>query len=163
MNLREKELLNEQFSYAAKLCVNSKRFFPPHFPLVFFSLPTMISLVTFQTQVHYWGLNIVMHSSPMKVPLPVLMCYRKAGALLSILKAFELPSNPNTFYTCIITTALMCSWNNSWVRKSQLDRNNQGALGEENPYTNLNPSHNWKPILLLLPFILITWNSITSQ
>lgn len=162
MNLREKELLNEQFSYAAKLCVNSNRFFPPHFPLVFFSLPTMISLVTFQTQAHYWGLNIVMYSSPMKVPLlPVLMCYRKAGALLSILKAFELPSNP-TFCTSIITTTLMHSWNYSWVRKSHLDRHNHGALEEEHPYTN-NPSPNRKSTLLLLPFILITQNSVTSQ
>lgn len=53
MNLREQELLNEQFSCAAKLCVNSGNFYLPHFPLIFLQFPPQpkTSLVTFQTQV----------------------------------------------------------------------------------------------------------------
>lgn len=39
MDLREQELLNQQFSRAAKLCGNSRNFFLPHFPLIFLQSP----------------------------------------------------------------------------------------------------------------------------
>jgi len=66
-----------------KNCVNSRNFFPPHFPLQ--SSP-MISLVTIQTKVQFWSLMIVKHSSPRKFPFSVLMHYKRAGPSLSILK-----------------------------------------------------------------------------
>lgn len=40
MDLREQELLNQQFSRAAKLCGNSRNFFLPHFSLIFLQFPS---------------------------------------------------------------------------------------------------------------------------
>lgn len=79
-------------------------FFLLIFHCFFAASPPMISLVTFQTQVHFWGLKVVKHSSPRKFPFSVLMHYKKAGPFLSILKASD-HSNPGTFlplyhYSC---------------------------------------------------------------
>lgn len=76
MNLREQKLLKKQLSPAAELFM-VRTFFLLNFPVSFAGFPTMISLVPFQTQIHFWGLSIIMHSPSRQFPFPVLILCKK--------------------------------------------------------------------------------------
>lgn len=104
MDLREQELLNQQFSRAAKLCGNNRNFSLPHFPLSFFAVfPPAQDL---PGHISEPGSLLRFHHSPGSFLLPVLMHCQKSGPFFPMHSNF--PVIPAPFMSCIITAVLMC-------------------------------------------------------
>lgn len=93
INLREQELLNEQFSCAAKLCVNSGNFYLPHFPLIFLQFPPPAQ--DFPGHISDPGSSLRSQHSPRKFPSSRADALQKIKTFFS--STFKLPSNPSTF------------------------------------------------------------------
>lgn len=92
MNLREQELLNEQFSCAAKLC-EQQEFLPSSFSTDFLQSPPPAQ--DFPGHISDPGSSLRSQHSCRKFPSSCAMHYKKIKTFFS--STFEFPNNPSTF------------------------------------------------------------------